>query len=155
MSLADPQDAHDAPVRLRGHHFVCLQFFRGKGYSDEFVENLRAVVERSTENPAQLVAGADDVCSACTGLARDGSCLNPQAGDLEINRADRFAWRVLGAAPGDLLSLAEARRRLADDAVSLGTWRADNCAGCTWERECEESWGDLLGEAERSSRAKP
>lgn len=155
MIPVDPQQKHDAPARLRGHHFVCLQFFRGKGYSDEFVENLRTVVERATENPAQLVAGADDVCSSCTGLARDGRCLNPQTSDLLVNRGDRFAWRVLDVAPGDLLSLAEARRRLAADAVSCGTWRAEHCDGCTWEKECEESWGDLLGDAERSARAKP
>lgn len=153
MSPAKEQDAPVTPVRLRGHHFVCLQFFRGKGYSDEFVENLRTIVERAAENPALVVAGADDVCAACTGLARDGSCLNPQASDLQVNRNDRFAWRILRVAPGDLLSLAEARRRLTADSVSAGRWRADACFGCIWESECEDSWDDLLGEEQRSARA--
>ena len=154
MSPANEQDSPASPVRLRGHHFVCLQFFRGKGYSDAFVENLRTIVARATETPAVVVAGADDVCGACTGLARDGSCLNPQASDMEVNRNDRFAWRILGVAPGDRLSLAEARKRLAADAISAGRWRLDACVGCIWESECEDSWDDLLGDAEHAARVQ-
>jgi hypothetical protein len=140
-------------VRLRGHHFICLQFFEGWGYSEEFVENLREVVGRATDRPAILVAGADDVCSSCDGLGRDGTCQDPQAGEIEVNRIDGIAWGVLGIAPGDLLSLADARERLVGDAVSAGRWRFDACDGCTWETTCEKSWGDLLGEAERAARA--
>lgn len=153
MSPAKEQGAPATPVRLRGHHFICLQFFRGKGYSEAFVENLRTVVESAAETPALVVAGADDVCAACTGLARDGSCLNPQTSDLHVNRNDRFAWRIFGVAPGDLLPLAEARRRLSADSVSVGRWRADACVGCIWESECEDGWDDLLGEEQRSTRA--
>jgi uncharacterized protein len=142
----------DQPVRLRGHHFICLQFFRGEGYSEAFVENLRRVIERTAETPALLVAGADDVCAACAGLAEDGTCVDPQAGEVEVMRIDKLAWSILGIAPGDSLSLADARHRLADDAIAAGQWRFDACAGCTWEAVCEDGWGDLLGEAEREAR---
>ena len=27
-------------LRLRAHHLICLQFFKGEGYSLEFIENL-------------------------------------------------------------------------------------------------------------------
>ena len=40
-------------VRLRGHHFVCLQFFRGEGYSAAFVANLEGVLERAATAEAQ------------------------------------------------------------------------------------------------------
>jgi len=62
-------DTDGAAVRLRGHHLICLQFFRGEGYSPEFVENLAHVITNATESGALVVAGADRVCAACGGAA--------------------------------------------------------------------------------------
>ena len=36
---------------LRTHHGMCLYFFQGKGYSGEFVENMRAMKAILEENP--------------------------------------------------------------------------------------------------------
>ena len=148
--------AAGAPVRLRGHHLVCLQFFRGEGYSEAFVENLRGVIERAATAPALVVAGADEVCAACPDLGADGCCASADAGgEVEIRRIDALAFALLGVTAGDRVSLAEARERLAADAIGVGQWRADACAGCAWEDVCERGWGDLLGEAERAARANP
>jgi len=137
-----------AEPRLRGHHFVCLQFFRGEGYSAKFVENLTDVVARAADAPALLVEGADDVCAACPGLALDGSCIDPSAGETEVRRIDRLAWEVLGMEPGAQMSLAEARERLSADAIAVGRWRFEACNGCGWEDLCEAGWDALLDEAE-------
>jgi uncharacterized protein len=133
--------------RLRGHHFVCLQFFRGEGYSASFVDNLADVVSRAKDTPALLVDAADDVCAACPGLSADGTCIDPSAGEVEVLRLDRLARETLGAKPGDRLSLAEARERLSSDAIAVGQWRFDACGGCTWEDVCEAGWDALLDEA--------
>ncbi len=133
-------------VSLRGHHFVCLQFYRGEGYSATFVDNLNSIVGRSEMQRARLVAGADDVCAACPGLAADGTCVDEQAGEAEVTRLDALAWALLGASPGETLSLAEARDRIAADAVGAGRWRFEACAGCAWEDVCEPGWDELLGE---------
>ena len=143
--------AHAA--NLRGHHLICLQFFRGEGYSAKFVNNLGRVIERAAENPALVVEGADDVCAACPGLAADGSCLDPNAGEIEGCRLDRLATEVLGVKPGEELSLSRARELLAADAISAGRWRIEACAGCTWEDVCESGWGALLAAAEAAARA--
>jgi hypothetical protein len=140
--------AETAPLRLRAHHFVCLQFYRGQGYSFGFVQNLNRVVERSASEPATVVLDADDVCAACPGLAHDRTCLDPNAGETEVRRIDRLACGILGIQPEMQLTLAEARERLAADAVAAGRWRFEACDGCTWEDTCEEPWDALLGEAE-------
>jgi hypothetical protein len=137
-----------AEPRLRGHHFICLQFFRGEGYSVRFVENLAQVTQRAADSSAVLVGGADDVCAACPGLSADGSCLDPNAGEVEVRRLDRLACEVLGAQPGDSISLADARQRLAVDSAAAARWRKEACEGCTWEDICAGAWVDLLGEAE-------
>jgi uncharacterized protein len=131
---------------LRGHHFVCLQFFDGEGCPAAYVENLRAVVARTLTEPALLVESADDVCAACPSKAPDGSCIDPGAGEDEIRRIDALAYEVLGVRPGARLSLADARARLAADAVASGRWRFEACPGCAWGDACEEGWDDLLGE---------
>jgi uncharacterized protein len=142
------------PVRLRGHHFICLQFFHGEGYSEEFVENLTHVVERAVREPALIVAGIDNVCAACPELGPDSRCASESAGgEAEIVRIDELALTVLGASAGERLSLAEARERLEADAMGVGTWRAYACDGCAWESVCEGGWDALLKDAERAARA--
>jgi len=140
-----------AEPRLRGHHFVCLQFFRGEGYSAAFVDNLTGVVERASGSPALLVEGADDVCAACPGLSADGTCVDPDAGEGEVCRLDELAWETLGIRPGDRLSLAEARARLTADAIAVGRWPLEACGGCSWEDVCEAGWDARLDEAEHAT----
>lgn len=142
------------PVRLRGHHFICLQFFRGEGYSDEFVENLTHVIQRAAREPALVVDGIDNVCAACPELGSDGRCASESAGgETEIRRIDELALGVLGVSVGEQLSLAEARERLEADAVGVGSWRANACDDCAWERICESGWDTMLKDAERTSRS--
>ena len=141
-------------VRLRGHHFICLQFFHGEGYSEEFVDNLTHVVERAAHEPALIVSGADNVCAACPELGPDSRCASESAGgEVEILRIDELALTVLGASAGERLSLADARERLEADAIGVGTWRANACDGCAWEGVCESGWDALLKDAERTARA--
>jgi hypothetical protein len=140
-----------AETRLRAHHFICLQFFRGEGYSANFVENLTRVLNGAVDAPALLVEGADDVCAACPGLSADGTCADPDAGEAEVQRLDALAREVLGMAAGDRLSLAAARERLSADAIGVGRWRFEACDGCGWEAICEAGWGGLVGEAERAA----
>jgi len=142
------------PVRLRGHHLICLQFFRGEGYSPEFVDNLACVVANATTQPALIVGTADDVCVACPELGPDKRCASQSAGgEDEIVRVDRLALDVLDTAIGERISLAEARERLESDAIGVGTWRASACDGCAWESVCESGWNAMLKAAEKAARA--
>ncbi len=52
---------------IRPHHLLCLQFFEGKGYSDDFVRQM-AEIHRTLnkENPQiNIVEGVDDICKKC------------------------------------------------------------------------------------------
>ena len=148
-SMPAPEANTPPPVSLRGHHLICLQFYRGEGYSAPFVENLDGVLARLADEPALVIAGADAVCSACPELGADGVC----AGETEISRIDALAFSLLGVEAGKRIRLAEARERLVGDAVALGRWRSEVCDGCAWEDVCERGWGRLLGDAEREARS--
>jgi hypothetical protein len=142
------------PVRLRGHHLICLQFFRGEGYDAAFVENLTRLVARSTDAPALIVSGADDVCAACPELGAMDRCASESAGgEDQIAHIDSLALEVLDAATGEQLSLAQARGRLESDARGVGVWRARACDGCAWENVCDGGWSAMLKAAEQAARA--
>lgn len=52
---------------IRPHHLLCLQFFEGKGYSDDFVKHMAEIHKKLlNENPIiNIVAGVDDICKNC------------------------------------------------------------------------------------------
>ena len=131
MSDAHPAGQHHAP-RLRGHHLICLQFFEGEGYSPAFVANLCAVMERLQESSAVVVIGSDDVCEACDSLF-EGVCTLEPNGESGIRELDDRALSLLSVEPGQSVTLAEMRERLAPRAA---LWRAGSCAECAWFAIC-------------------
>ena len=137
-------------IQLRGHHLICLQFYRGQGYSDDFVANLDRVLATVVESPALVVSAPDDVCFACPGLGTDGTCQHPDTGEAEALRIDALALQLLDVAIGERLSLTEARSRLAGDSEARDRWQAESCQGCSWCSACDEGWRALHAEGSDS-----
>ena len=54
-------------IKLRYHHLLCINFFIGKGYSNEFVENFKYWKNKlEKENPLIEIVGFKDViCDKC------------------------------------------------------------------------------------------
>jgi uncharacterized protein len=132
------------PVKLRGHHLLCMLTYVGYGYTPAFVENYNAVIARINAGAAvTLVQGMDDVCAALhcadNGDYTDaGHCL--EKGTAE---RDRKALRDIGAAlqqplqNGDTLTLtqpmiADLRQRFAAGSIRQA------CAGCEWHNLCTD-----------------
>ena len=66
------------PLSLRAHHGLCLCFFRGKGYSEEFVRNMTDVVNMLRSDPyVTVTCQADVICRACPGNL-DGKCTSEE-----------------------------------------------------------------------------
>ena len=58
-------------IKLRPHHLLCTQGYSGKGYSDDFVENMDKIVDylRNNEDAKiMLKFGDDDLCSRCPNI---------------------------------------------------------------------------------------
>ena len=58
-------------IILRPHHLLCTQGYSGKGYSDDFVENMDKIVDylRNNEDAKiMLKFGDDDLCSRCPNM---------------------------------------------------------------------------------------
>lgn len=78
---------------IRPHHMLCLQFFEGKGYSSEFVQNMQQIKEQlEHENPTvKIVTGADSICGKCPNYIA-GKCKNEE----EILEHDKRVYAQTG-----------------------------------------------------------
>ncbi len=132
--MNDPATARPTAAphrRLRPHHLICLRFFRGEGYDDHFVDNLRGVMSDLERMEVRVVDGPDDVCDCCPHLHGD-RCGSPGGGEEEVRRIDALALELLGTSPG--MSLCFDASGI-DESI-LGAWRRGACQGCDWEDLC-------------------
>jgi len=55
-------------MKLRPHHLLCTQGYSGKGYDEDFVQNMTAITNylRNDENAVvDIVFSTDDICAKC------------------------------------------------------------------------------------------
>lgn len=125
---------------LRGHHLICLHFFKGEGYDDAFVNNLISVLKDVSMGRGRIVEGADDVCRACPYL-REGMC-SYKEGEKEIKRLDELALNLLGVHEGEVVEWNALKERLRS---IFPDWTLRACSKCDWRNVCRatELWKSL------------
>ena len=118
---------------LRAHHLLCLHGFRGLGYSDEFVANMRQVKKALAQDSiaVQVHLRPDAICRACPHLATRSECT--QAGGTE---RDRAVMAALGVEPGAVGAPTAVRAwgwwvRRVTERISLALL-AEICEDCSW-----------------------
>ena len=122
---------------LRPHHGLCIQNFRGKGYSDEFVREMARIVALLEANPKQQItlhAGADVVCKACPHKTSGLGCDSGQ----KVLSYDQRCLSLCGLREGDSLTWEEYRDRLREAVVLPKRYR-EVCIDCQWIGICEEN----------------
>ncbi|MFQ6051346.1 MAG: DUF1284 domain-containing protein [Candidatus Hydrothermarchaeota archaeon] len=83
-------------MRLRAHHLLCLQGFRGKGYDARFTRTMKEIMNIIKLNPnlkVRVIDQCDIVCSICPWIS-DNRCMKEgvdreeeiREGDMEILR---------------------------------------------------------------------
>jgi hypothetical protein len=118
-------------MKLRGHHLICFQFFKGKGYSKDFVENAKQIVDFWENNPVEIVKDADDVCRFCPFL-KNGKCNHPKYKE-EIEKIDKLALKMLGLKVGDRVRKKFVKKQLPG---IFNEWEEKACKNCEWRKLC-------------------
>ena len=120
-------------MRFRGHHLVCLHFYRGEGYDQKFIDNLTALVERAESGEiVEVVSGPDDVCRCCPYL-QGKRCFHQGDSEEEIRQLDEKALNFFKLKPGQQVTWRELKNRL----VGAQEWLQDFCFGCSWAEVCK------------------
>lgn len=120
-------------IRLRPHHALCLRHFVGKGYSQEFVQNMTALHERlngGNRQMVQIIMHRDSVCVACPHDV-DFACESEE----KVQRLDRAVADACGLRSGQWISWQELCQ-LIDDRVMPGGRMPDVCEICEWYSLC-------------------
>lgn len=128
------------PVRLRGHHFLCILTYRGYGYTPAFVENMTGIVaDIGRGRPAQLVLGPDAICGGLT--ADDRRVCNHDCGRAETMELDRLAVEevsdLLGVDFSGLIAIDQAMVARLRSAFAERSIRSA-CRRCPWSDLCDE-----------------
>ena len=126
-------DADQRFIALRGHTLLCLQGFRGEGYSAEFVDNLAAIHETLRQHPERLVKVVEEpdrVCQACPHHAMAACQLNGEQSEIAMRNQDHTVLMRLGLHPGQEVPWQDILDRIRDQ-VS-GADLPDICGRCHW-----------------------
>ena len=127
------------PVRLRGHHFLCVLTYRGAGYTAPFVANMsKTVAAIRAGAPVQLIEGPDDICNAFTDACRAASDHDCSARDtLKMDHvAAQAVEAVLQRPLVAQAPLTSAEVNTLRQAYKLKTIRAA-CTDCSWKEFCD------------------
>ena len=121
------------PIRIRAHTLLCLQGFRGEGYSAGFVENMAAIhrlLADDTSQPVEVVATPDAICGACPHLSVHGCSLRGEGSEAAMQTQDRDVLARLGLHDGDRLAWAEILDRIRTSLT--GESLTNICGRCQW-----------------------
>ena len=127
-----PSHRHD-PIRIRAHTLLCLQGFRGEGYSARFVDNMAAIHQRLADDPSQwveIIAAPDALCSACPHVSTTGCSLHGAGSEDAMQAQDRDVLARLDLHEGDHITWAEILNRIRTSLT--GASLTDICGQCQW-----------------------
>lgn len=123
----------DSAYSLRPHHGLCLQFFQGKGYSEEFVENMKKIVDTLGENPQiRLVSGADALCRCCPNRVGESDCKS----DEKVRGYDQSVLDLCSLDEGEVLPWEEFSSRVTEKILEKRL-RENVCGDCQWTDICQ------------------
>ncbi len=123
-------------IKLRGHHLICLNFFSGEGFSDEFINNLKYIRKRLNEGETINTGHrADDICNMCEYL-KNGKCLYNENADIEIQNMDKTAIALLKIEHATNLEWKKINSGLSS---IFDNWYKWYCIYCEWLKICRKN----------------
>ncbi|MCI8834123.1 MAG: DUF1284 domain-containing protein [Ruminococcus sp.] len=113
---------------LRPHHLLCTQGYSGKGYSEEFVDNMnRLTAQLRGEEPVriQLCFSTDDLCTCCPNKQGENQCSTNE----KVLRFDRKTVEYFQLEEREYIYqelIAQIQKKVTPEML------ADICSDCAW-----------------------
>ncbi len=114
--------------KLRPHHALCIQFFEGKGYSDEFTCHMKEIVYMMKQDAEiEITFGKDDICAECPNLIND-LCTEQE----KVCRYDKKVMEFCNFYEGQILSASVFLGIAKRDIINKGKIK-EVCGDCAWK----------------------
>lgn len=118
---------------VRAHHGMCLAFFEGKGYSDEFTEHMGKIQQFLAGNPEVcIIAQTDVICGPCPNN-KDGICSSSE----KVAEYDKKVLSLCGIREGGRISWAAFEKLVRERILESGR-RQEICGDCQWDFICSK-----------------
>ena len=120
-------------IKLRPHHLLCISFFKGNGYSQDFVENMATVISdlRRPNSTVTIINESDDICKACPNNI-DGRCTTQD----KVDRYDKSLLDRCNLSVGQTLTY-DAFKQLVYEKILSCNKRTQICGDCEWSNICK------------------
>lgn len=123
-------------IRIRAHHLLCIQGFQGKGYSAQFVENMRQKIDflhNNSSKKIRVIDEWDDICASCPHL-EENICSESPGAENKIKNMDIMAMSVLGLECGQEYFFENILDRIREN-INLSHLK-QICGSCSWKNTC-------------------
>lgn len=115
---------------LRAHHLLCIRNFKGKGYSQEFVDNFYSVIERLHKEKIKIVNSVDAVCEKCPHY-KEGMCRKKRDSQEKVTLLDNSVIKAAKINLTNEYSYSELKELVKDIKASRF------CKDCEWKVFCK------------------
>lgn len=114
---------------------MCIEGFRGKGYSTDFVKNMKKVIESLSKNPFVTPINSPDViCVSCPNYI-DGICKNPAGGEGDVVKMDMEFYKRTAIVLNGNYSYFHIRE-IIHSVFKKKSNLVGICDRCSWNRIC-------------------
>ncbi len=118
--------------KLRPHHGMCIHYFIGKGYSEDFIDNMSKTIKILKSNvDIQLTSDVDVICSCCPNNNR-----NICESNKKVLNYDQNILTECGLKNGQILNSKDFLNLVFDKIISQNKLNKV-CKDCEWLKICE------------------
>lgn len=118
-------------IKLRAHHGLCIAFFEGKGYDNNFVENMKNIIITLNQNPnVTIVTDEDIACVACPNN-KNGICDCIE----KVDKYDKMVLKLCNIHNNLTLPWDEYRMMIQEKIIKAGKL-STVCGDCQWSYIC-------------------
>lgn len=132
-------------LKIRAHHGMCLYFFEGKGYNDEFTVHMQKIHDKMQENPEiELIIQGDEICKKCPNL-ENGICNTREL----VLHYDEEVLKRCGLSEGMKIFWNDFQDLVKEKIIFVGE-RQNICGNCQWSSLCSKKMKERLLETEKN-----
>ncbi|MDD3832193.1 MAG: DUF1284 domain-containing protein [Clostridia bacterium] len=117
-------------IKLRPHHLLCISFFEGEGYSEQFVSNMQSVIDKLREHKLfRLTLGKDCICACCP-------LYTSECADIDkVTTYDNIVMRLLRLSADTIYNYDDIVIKVKENILDKGL-TVDICGDCQYAYIC-------------------